>query len=276
MTRVLVVLMVTSLFLASCGSNNKKDDCAPTDSIDVEVPADSVEQKDIEEDAVPTAADELFDDFIFNFAANKKMQKSRIHFPLSETRGQKVQKIDVNNWKMDYFFMLQGYYTLLLDNDSQIESVKNTTINHAIVEKIYFNTKSIKQYVFNRTKGLWMLDRIQYIPIEQSHNASFLDFYQKFASDSDFQVRSLNEAVQFVGPDPDDDFNMMEGIVTADTWPAFAPQLPKKIIYNIIYGQPQQEKNEKVFLLRGIANGLEMQLTFKRKGNKWKLMKMTT
>ena len=69
---------------------------------------------------------------------------------------------------------------------------------------------------------------------------------------------------------------MMEGIITPDTWEAFAPQLPSKTIYNIIYGKPQQAGNEKIFILRGIANGLEMELRFKRVNNRWLLMKMTT
>jgi hypothetical protein len=89
-------------------------------------------------------------------------------------------------------------------------------------------------------------------------------------------VKSLNETVQFVGPDPDDDFNMMEGVITADTWEAFAPTLPAKSIYNVIYGKPQEEGNNKIFLLRGVANGLELELRFKRAGDKWLLMKMTT
>ena len=53
-------------------------------------------------------------------------------------------------------------------------------------------------------------------------------------TDSVFQVQSLNSTVQFVGPDPDDDFQMMEGVITPDTWEAFAPQLPSKILYNLL------------------------------------------
>ena len=82
--------------------------------------------------------------------------------------------------------------------------------------------------------------------------------------------------VKFVGPDPDDDFNMMEGIITPDTWEAFAPQLPSKVLYNIIYGQPEPVGNEIIFILRGIANGQEMELRFKKVSNRWLLMKMTT
>ena len=89
-------------------------------------------------------------------------------------------------------------------------------------------------------------------------------------------MKSLNSMVTFVGPDPDDDFNVMEGIITPDTWEAFAPQLPSKVLYNIIYGQPESVGSEKIFILRGIANGLEMELRFRRVNNRWLLMKMTT
>ena len=117
---------------------------------------------------------------------------------------------------------------------------------------------------------------VKVIPIEASPNASFLAFYKRFVSDSVFQVKSINETVEFIGPDPDDDFNMMEGVITPDTWEAFAPQLPEKVLYNIIYGKQVPEGNQKIFLMRGVSNGLELELRFKRIGNRWMLTKMTT
>lgn len=112
--------------------------------------------------------------------------------------------------------------------------------------------------------------------MEENANASFLEFYKRFTTDSVFQVESINETVQFVGPDPDNEFSMMEGVITPDTWEAFAPQLPGKILYNIVYGKPKAENDNKIFLLRGVANGLELELRFKRVGGRWLLMKMTT
>ena len=117
---------------------------------------------------------------------------------------------------------------------------------------------------------------INTIPITQSANASFLQFYHHFVTDPQFQQESLGSTVHFVGPDPDDDFSMMEGIITPETWEAFAPELPQKMIYNIIYGQPQKGSNRKLFVMRGIANGFEMEMTFVRKEGKWKLTKLTT
>ena len=153
---------------------------------------------------------------------------------------------------------------------------KDTSINQAIVERIQLKKNLVKDYVFNRIRGAWMLREIRESSMEENINASFLAFYQRFSTDKAFQVKSLNTTVKFVGPDPDDDFNLMEGLITPDTWEAFAPELPKKTIYNIIYGEPKSTGNGKIFILRGISNGLEMELRFKKVGERWLLMKMTT
>ena len=245
-----------------------------TDTID-SVPMDTLEQL-LAEIPTPKAMDEFFDDFFFNFAANKKVQKARIIFPLTVHKSDKDEQIEKNKWKMERFFMHQGYYTLLFDNDEQMQLAKDTSINQAIVERILLKKDQVKDYVFSRIRGAWMLREIREMKIEDNINASFLAFYQKFVTDKAFQVKSLNSLVKFVGPDPDDDYNMMEGLITPDTWEAFAPQLPSKTIYNIIYGEPKSVGNEKIFILRGISNGQELELRFKKVGERWLLMKMMT
>ena len=244
------------------------------DSVD-SVPMDTREQL-LVETPTPKAMDEFFDDFLFNFAANKKVQKARIIFPLTVHKAGKDEQIEKNKWEMERFFMHQGYYTLFFDNDEQMQLAKDTSINQAIVERILLKKDLVKDYVFNRIRGAWMLREIRETSIADNLNASFLAFYQHFVSDKAFQVKSLNSMVKFVGPDPDDDFNMMEGVITPDTWEAFAPQLPSKTIYNIIYGEPKSVGSEKIFILRGISNGQEMELRFRKVGERWLLMKMST
>ena len=230
----------------------------------------------IAETPMPRAADAMFDDFLFNFLANKKLQKERVIFPLRVTEGNTITKIEKNDWKMEHLFMRQGYYTLLFNNDKQMQLMKDTAVSEAVVEKILLAKNQIKNYCFQRIKGAWLLREIKVTPLQSDANASFLNFYKRFVTDTAFQVKSLSETVDFVGPDPDDDFNMMEGVITPDTWEAFAPTLPHKTLYNIIYGKPQEEGKQMIYLLRGVANGMEMELRFKKEGGKWLLKKMTT
>lgn len=274
-------LCALGLLMLSCtGNKGQRTDiqadslAVAADSVDT-VAVDTLEQLIIDT-PMPKAADELFDDFLFNFAANKRLQRERVVFPLNVHKKNKDEQIAKERWKMEHFFMRQGYYTLMFNDDQQMRLMKDTSVNRAIVERIQLRKNEVTDYVFRRIRGAWMLLEIRKTTIEDNVNASFLEFYRHFVTDSAFQVKSLNRTVDFVGPDPDDDFSMMEGVITADTWEAFAPKLPSKTIYNIVYGDPQEEGDEKIFIMRGIANGLELELRFKKVGERWLLMKMMT
>ena len=279
MRRCFIALSAIMLLMFSCtGKKAGQTDEVPTDSVadstDVAV-TDTMELL-ITQTPMPRAADAMFDDFIFNFVANKKLQKERTVFPLRTTEGDKTVNTKEEQWRMERLFMRQGYYTLLFSDEEQMSLMKDTAVSQAIVEKIQLKKNRVVNYRFFRVKGAWMMTSINVTPISENANASFLNFYQKFVTDSVFQLESINETVQFVGPDPDDDFAQMEGVITPDTWEAFAPTLPVKVLYNIVYGKPKAANKEMIFLMKGVANGLEMELRFKKVGNKWLLMKMTT
>lgn len=279
MKRFILAIFAFMLIMFSCtGNKANQTEEVPADSV-----ADSIDTTDVDsmellitETPMPRAADAMFDDFLFNFLANKKLQKERVIFPLRVTENGTITKIEKDDWQMEHLFMRQGYYTLLFNSDKQMQLMKDTAVNEAVVEKILLAKNQIKNYFFQRIKGAWLLREIKVTSIQSDANASFLAFYQRFVNDTAFQVKSISETVDFVGPDPDDDFNMMEGVITPDTWEAFAPTLPHKTLYNIIYGKPQEEGNQKIYLLRGVANGLEMELRFKKEGGRWMLKKLMT
>ena len=279
MKRVILAIFAFVLIMFSCtGNKANQTEEVPADSV-----ADSIDTTDVDsmellitETPMPRAADAMFDDFLFNFLANKKLQKERVIFPLRVTENGTITKIEKDDWQMEHLFMRQGYYTLLFNSDKQMQLMKDTAVSEAVVEKILLAKNQIKNYFFQRIKGAWLLREIKVTPLQSDANASFLAFYQRFVNDTAFQVKSISETVDFVGPDPDDDFNMMEGVITPDTWEAFAPTLPHKTLYNIIYGKPQEEGNQKIYLLRGVANGLEMELRFKKEGGRWMLKKLMT
>ena len=274
-----MLAVLTIVCFTSVGCTDKKPapavDSTAADTAVADTQAMDSTEKLIEETPMPKAADELFDDFLFNFAASRKLQMERIHFPLAVYRNDKLKKhIAKRHWKMEHFFMRQDYYTLIFDNHKQMNLMKDTTIDHVVIEKVFYSRKVVQQFLFNRINGQWMMTSINYMPLYQNMISSFLKFYGSFATDTAFQSRHLHNPVKFTGPDPDDDFSTMTGEIEPETWPAFAPQLPHGMIYNIIYGQKYTESSQKIFVIRGIANGMETRLTFKRIGGRWQLMKL--
>ena len=242
---IALVGVVVCLSLIGCVDKKTSEENQSIDSLDV----DSLSMnEEMQEDAyMPKAADELFDDFFFNFAANKKLQKSRIQTPLPCYKNNVLSsKITKDKWAMEQFFMKDGYYTLIFDQKEQMSVVKDTTVNHVVVEKIFL----------------------------EKNNISFLNFYRRFSNDDEYQLQSINDLVTFSAPDPDDDFNTITGMMVPEQWPTFKPSLiPHGVIYNINYGQPYVKTNQKVFLIRGIANGLESEMIFQNKNGVWKLIK---
>ena len=274
---VVCAIVACMICFSSAGCSDKKPSVvADSDSVhadSIEAMADTLDQI-IAETPMPKAADELFDDFFFNFAANRKLQMKRIVFPLPVVNGADTTFVPKKRWKMEHFFMHQDFYTLIFDNMRQMNVVKDTTIGNVVVERINLPRRHVRQFVFRRVRGQWMMTSVVNTRMHNSKNASFLSFYHKFVNDTTFQVASINDPLEFAGPNPDDDFDRMEGILAPEQWLSFAPELPHSTIYNILYGQKYSESNQKIFVIRGIANGLETELTFRRKGRHWKLMKL--
>ncbi len=251
----------------------EKADTVDTVTIDT-IPEDAMDSL-ISATPMPVTADELFDDFLFNFTANKKLQYERVMFPLQVIDGDSVTTIERNDWNHERYFMKQEFYTLIFDDESQLELAKDTRLDSIVIEKINLQSKSVEQHVFRRINGQWMLSEIVLNNTYQSPNRSFLDFYEKFASDSLFQIQSMNEPVSTVLPDPDDDYSTIEGEFYPEQWPDFKPlDFPSDMIYNILYGQQYRKSRQKLFVLRGISNGLEAEMTFKQIDGRWKLVKL--
>ncbi len=256
----------------------KTDTVVPVDTVPAvvvdTVPEDAMDSL-ISATPMPVAADELFDDFLFNFAANKKLQYERVDFPLEVEQGDTTTTIQQAEWKQEHYFMKQEFYTLIFDNEKQLDLVKATHLDSVVVEKIDLRANNVEQHIFNRVNGQWRLTGITRNSILQNPNKSFLGFYEKFANDSAFQMQSIGEPVEATVPDPDDEYGTVEGEFFPEQWPDFRPtELPTDFLYNINYGQSYTQNKQKVLVFRGIANGLEARMTFRQTDGKWKLVKL--
>ena len=276
-----MVGLTVVLCLGGTGCSDRKtpvsEEVVETDSLATDsLPADTV--ADIVEDApLPKAIDEFFDDFFFNFAGNRHMQFSRILFPLEIHEDGQTTMLERRQWQYSHFFMAEGFYTLLLDDEQQDTLSKVPTLTHAVVEKLYMNENLMKQYVFDRIDSEWKLTSIVHSPLGDHPCASFLLFYEDFASDSLFQMQSLDDLVLMTVPDDDDeDFADVTGSIIPEQWPMFKPEIiPEGILYAVNYGQKYTDETQKVLVVRGVANGLATSMTFCRKNGQWKLTKFS-
>ncbi len=276
---VFVVALAVMTMLIGTGCTDKKEAKSDTlavitDTIDT-TSVDSLEEI-IAETPMPKAADELFDDFFFNFASNKQLQRNRIVFPLTVKTGEESHQVQRQEWKMEKFFRTQGYFTLIFDNTKQMKLVKDTSINKVTVEKIRLGNGTVEQFQFERKNGQWVLSEIDNISYSKTGNASFLTFLDKFLSDESSQQHSIENPLPYYGPDPEgeEENKCVNAEIAASEWRDYLPELPTDVLYNIDYGQTNASSNQKILMFKGIANGLETQLVFKKNGKDWRLVKL--
>lgn len=273
-------LFLLVLLLAACDSKkaDNPDGVNQTDVADTLYLSDSDSDlsAEISDGLANKNVDEFFGDFIFTFIQDRNLQKERVRFPLKyvkQTGGKQVTSvIEKNSWKHDNIFVSPEYYTVLFNNEDEMELENSTETKVVDIEKINLKKDFIKVFHFEKIKGLWMLCQESERPLKGSPLADFLDFYEKFASDSLMQRQAIEDPLRFVTADPENDFGTIEGTLSVDQWFAFKPVLPETEITNIRYGQTYKNTNHIVFVKRGISNGMLDVLTFTKKNGHWKFV----
>ncbi len=273
--------MLAVLLLVACNADKRGNKVEPfasltrqIDSVAAHHDTLTLEEPQEEMEPKPIQADELFSDFIFSYATDDRLQRQRTRFPLPYYKGDIPLKIGKEEWKHDSLFADQSYYTLLFDNEEDMDMIGDTVPASVQVEWIFLKSKEVKRYYFECIKGMWMLEAINLRPMEKGEEESFVEFYERFASDSVFQRRHLATPLKFVTLDPDDEFSILETTLDVDQWFAFRPILPADKLSNINYGQKNEDLSDsKILKVNGIGNGYSNIFYFRKRGGEWKMYK---
>ena len=230
-------------------------------------------EEKVDELRLPEGRIEAFSDFIFTFINNRRFQAERINFPLpmQEQNGEQRTITRGSDFRNDFQWPCHEEYTMLLTDPQQMEDYQNDLeLAEAEVQIISLPTQSIRGYQFRREEGKWKLySRRQYAP--EGRLADFLQFYNRFSTDSLYQQENLAPQMKFATTDPDGDLGRVEGILDASQWSAFRPELPHGTITNINFGQPLQHTDHMVLLQCGTSSGMMDTYTFHYDRGGWKL-----
>lgn len=273
-------------------SNEGLDD--KNDSVEEEETTD--ELKLFVESPLPKAADDLFDDFFFNFISNPQFQSSRVVFPLKIKGDEETKSLNLSQWKEHNVFVALDFYTTIYERDDELEIMKDTSLHTVNVEWIYLREQRVEKYEFCKIEGLWKLCSLEKQSMQNIPNSNFLDFYSRFSSDSTFQREHLSDPVQmnmsengesivmdidseYDTENDDDDVEELEDDsadkLSADDWFEFVKEMPfpRDILVNIEYGQSYFSENVKHILVQGISNGMFVRYTFQKHGE-WRLVEV--
>jgi len=226
------------------------------------------------EEPEPKEVDDSFDDFIYRFATDQRMQLRRVKFPLSVYDRNEPVKIESENWVHDSLFTSDDSYTILFDDEDDMYLEGDTSATSVQFEWLYLNDQKVKKYYFERIEGKWMLEAVNIRDLEDDDGESvdFIQFYEQFASDSIYQFNHVADPLTFVTVDPDDEFSIIESFIDAEQWPAFRPSIPTDKISNISYGQKMNRSSvKKILKVNGLDNGFSNIFYFRKIRGEWKL-----
>lgn len=275
--------LIVGIFLlgcmCACGGGQKRTETMEavieeTDSLNLEEDTMWMEEWVEEEPELPAKADESFDDFLYNFAIDEKLQTSRIVFPLSCYSDNQKDSVTEESWVYDPLFSRMDSYSVLFDRVEDMELQKDTALTSVRIEWIHLKDYRLKRYYFERIKGEWMLEAIDDAAMFQEKNGQedFYEFYARFVNDSLFQSERVSEPLMFVTIDPEDEFHVLETTLEKGQWFAFQPSLSKDFLTNVNYGQRlSKESRHRIVELKGFGNGFYNTLHFRCRNGQWML-----
>lgn len=243
----------------------------PNDSSGVELPDSVISVESVTE--VPKAADEYFNDFIYSFTNNKAYQMSRIVFPLPCVRNGKTTYLQKKQWRFSRFHMKYPVYTLFFDKRSSLHLEKSKKITSVKMEQFNMAEEKVRTCSFNKVANQWKMTRIEDKPLSRYGDCAFIEFYQQFATDSAFQLAHVKPMLSILMESPEDEFEKIDGVIEAEQWPSFCPELPADVFTNIDYGQSKSLGNRRLVVLEGTSNGYISMLFFVKEDGEWMLQR---
>ena len=142
------------------------------DTIDISL-SDSLEMQEIFSDkAYPERHRdwESFDDFLITFVSDSLEQVKRINFPLKYLSDDNAQSIALPSWRYDSLFLAENCYTMLFDDEADMEMIGDTLQHSVRLDWYLLNEKVLKCYQFVSTRGKWMLNGIEETKRKDSDN----------------------------------------------------------------------------------------------------------
>lgn len=274
---IICVLCCAGLFFACSGSGQKNPN----------VSGQSPEQKNddtailLTEDVLSAESrrdydggDELFEDFLYNYVHDSVLRMERTEFPLVHiTSDGNAVKISKDEWH-DAFSFLNGEYTTMFyaDGDDGRFLNEDTTLTHAVVERIDLDRKHIVAYEFLKEKFRWKLRTLRDMSFAESDMSDFLSFYSAFAKDSIFQSKSMSRSIRISMMDPNDDSQVIEGFINREQWMSLSSGMPAGVVSNIRYGQDYSPARRIRIEKVSLGNGMAETFFFAKRNGRWEMV----
>ncbi len=279
-----ICCFVAVVTLLSCGRKGAPSDAFVEEAEEVEMSEEQEVCSDEEDSlaqvplfvATEEALDSVFNDFLFAYLHSRALRRERTAKPLRlEHPKRPTELLEQFDPEFEFSFLSGEFFTTLYGSARQMQAEDDDELEEDTIvslQRINLNDGTIRNFLFQREEGHWKLDALREETFEEDELCDFLTFYAHFCSDSLFQSQSIADPLRIVIQDTEDEDGSIDGIIDADQWQTFCPEVPSGIISNIRKGQ-DYSGNRIVMRKSGLSNGLQEIFTFSREKGNWRLTK---
>lgn len=267
-----LISLAVLLLLTACWEKKSDGDEGENGADSLSSPA-TTELDLYEERQIPTSADANFEDFFYAFTTDDDFAESRMDSSLVNVEDGKEAAVDVKNWNERHLFKYQELYAFIYTDEEDAQLIKSDSLNNVAVEFVKLETMKADRYEFCDSVGKWMMTRIIRQKDVDAPYTDFLDFYNQFVEDRDFQLESLATPVNLIyGSESEmDEGGTFE--LNKDDWSEFhsLTPMPENTIVLMDYGQNVNSGTSIHVMIRSIAEAVSATYHFRKVRGNWKL-----
>ena len=274
MTFRLLVLtaLACAVAISSCGSKDKGGSPSGNDVAALPAPTGSGTDGDALR-CYGGNVDSSFYDFIYLFKSDSAFQRSRTAFPLDLDDLGERSKVEEDGWKFDSLLLQNVYYTLLNDSEQSLDTGFDMNARELTLREVYTGDGITKNYHFAKDGNRWLLRSIAIDSTAAGHG-TFLQFYERFANDTTYQMRHVGREIGFVTYDNGDELSLLEASISRDQWKTFRPCLAAPIISGFDCTTTGGRSRQMIVTVVKIETGYNVRLYFRNEAARgWMLYK---
>lgn len=218
--------------------------------------------------------DVLFEDFLYTFLTDAKFQAHRIAYPLPRTHNGRKEMVAKGQWTYTPLYANDDSYVLMFDQTNADVSAQDSTSKHVTLEWCDFDAQTSQQFVFDKKDGKWLLTGLVSDTLNSRAGDGFYAFFHSFSTDSLFRQQHICNPFAFKTYDTDT-YQAIDGVLDAEQWSDFAPDIPTGHITHLIYGRRHQRSSRtRTIVITGADSGTSCTLHFRHQRGKWMLYSM--
>lgn len=270
----LLATTTAAIAFAACGHNDGRPS---DDSLAVDTSLSDTGNLSIDNEPYVEPSrhiDVLFEDFLYTFLTDSRFQAHRIAYPLTCIREGRKEMVAEGQWTYAPLYANDDTYVLMFDQATADVSVQDSTSDHVSLEWCDFSAQTSQQFVFDKKDGRWLLTGLVCDSLNSRAGDGFYAFFHSFATDSLFRQQHICNPFAFKTYDTDT-YQTIDGVLDAEQWADFAPDIPAGHITHFAYGRrPTRSSRNRTIVITGADSGTSCALRFRYQRGKWMLYSM--